>query len=71
MGVWIWDEAFHLFSDTAESPWTARPGRLQLTGGAVDLVKKKKTHSKKKKEAAQAWQDVHIPHQDDLLSQSG
>lgn len=45
------------------------PGRLQLTGGAVDLVKKKKNTQKKK--AAQAWQDVHIPHQDDLLSQSG
>lgn len=34
----------------------------------LTLLRRKK-HTQKK--AAQAWQDVHIPHQDDLLSQSG
>lgn len=67
MGVWIWDEAFHLFFDTAENPWTACPNRMQLTGSAVDLVKKRKNIQKT------SWGVVELAHlhQDGHLSQSG
>lgn len=37
MAFWIWDEAFHLFSDTIKSPWTTCPCHLQLQVGLSPL----------------------------------